>query len=185
MELGHQAWHQAQHCSLLSFTGLSSGFLKTVHSGTSETIVMTLLYPNLLKSLAVTWTLIGSCSQKCFLWSDTLIIWKTLAVCMCLCLNPQYWHIWLSHIKSHVSISLPRLRQEVLWARETATLCGRYKFPQVHWQWIPSAVFFEMTSCSLSSLPRKCLPNSYVWVTTACQSFFLEKEKECSMRKRC
>lgn len=60
MELGHQAWHQAQLCSLLYLTGLSSGFLKTVHNVTSEIIVMTLLYPSLLKSIAVTWTLIGS-----------------------------------------------------------------------------------------------------------------------------
>lgn len=112
--------HNCAHC--FNLTGLSSGFLKTVHSVTSETIVMTLWYPNLLKSLAVTWTLIDSNSQKCFLWSYTLIIWKTLAVCMCLCLNSPYWHILLSHIKFHGSISLPRLHQEVVWARETVSL---------------------------------------------------------------
>lgn len=70
--------------------------------------------------------------------------------------------------------------------RSCQSHCGRYKFPQVHWQQIASVVFFEMTSCSLSSCLRTFLLNGYVWVTTACQRCFLEKKKQVVFcEKRC
>lgn len=118
MELGHQAWWQAQLYPLLHLLGLSSGFLK---NGSQCDIWNHIDDPFISRSIKI------HCYNLDFDWllySEiyTFIIWKTLAVCMCLCLNSQYWHILLNHIKSHVSISLPRLHPEVVWARETVSL---------------------------------------------------------------
>lgn len=111
--------------------------------------------------------------------------------------SSKWWHYLNVQKKSPINVTISLIRKAFqIWGSCQAhsrkytfskNLIFIWKLRFYHWQQILSVVFLEVTAHSPCSVSRKYLPNTQVWVTFVCQSFFQvkmvfsEKSDLCSL----